>query len=77
MYFETNWEIAQFRVSPASEIQYNPGVKSLTGVVKVSQTRPYEFRPLGSHIGTVLNLYATAGSTRTNDFVDNKPTVGS
>ena len=27
--------------------------------------------PPGSYIGTILNVYAVAGSTRTNDFIDN------
>ena len=62
--------------NPASEIpvsleQYNLGVKSLTGAGKVSRTRPCGFGPPGSHIGTVLNVYAAAGSARTNDFIDN------
>ena len=46
-------------------------VKSPTGTGKVSQTRPCGFGPPGSYIGTVLNVYAAAGSTRTNDFIDN------
>ena len=36
-----------------------------------SQTRPCGFGPPGSYIGTILNVYAAAGSTRTNDFIDN------
>ena len=47
------------------------GVKSLTGTGKVPQTRPCGFGPPGSYIGTILNVYAAAGSTRTNDFIDN------
>ena len=47
------------------------GVKSLTGTGKVSQTRPCGFGPPGSYIGTILNVYAAAGSIRTNDFIDN------
>ena len=84
--FETNWEIAQFRVSPApdqspaSEVRLRKsgfprivgsGSKVLTGTGKVSQTRPCGFGPPGSYIGTILNVYAVAGSTRTNDFIDN------
>ena len=37
----------------------------------MSQTGPCGFGPPGSHIGTVLNVYAAAGSARTNDFIDN------
>ena len=37
----------------------------------VSQTRPCGFGPPGSYSGTILNVYAAAGSTRTNDFIDN------
>ena len=32
---------------------------------------PCGFGPPGSYIGTILNVYAAAGSTRTNDFIDN------
>ena len=64
--FETNWEIAQFRVSPAPD--QSP---ASTGAGKVSQTRPCGFGPPGSYIGTVLSVYAAAGSTRTNDVIDN------
>ena len=57
--------------SPASLGSWDLGVKSLTGTGKGPQTRPCGFGPPGSYIGTILNVYAAAGSTRTNDFIDN------
>ena len=77
--FETNWEIAQFRVSPApdqspaSEVRLRKsGFPRIVGSgSKVPQTRPCGFGPPGSYIRTILNVYAAASSTRTNDFIDN------
>ena len=57
--------------SPASLGQWDLRVKSLTGTGKGPQTRPCGFGSPGSYIGTILNVYAAAGSTRTNDFIDN------
>ena len=75
--FEANWEIAQFRVSPAPDQspaslgEWDLGVKPLTGTGKDPQTRPCGFGPPGSYIGTILDVYAETGSTRTNDVIDN------
>ena len=57
--------------SPASLGEWDMGVKSLTGTGKDSQTRPCGFGPPGSYIGTILDVYAETGSTRTNDVIDN------
>ena len=57
--------------SPASLGEWDLGAKSLTGTGKDHQTRPCGFGSPGSYIGTILDVYAAAGSTRTNDFIDN------
>ena len=84
--FETNWEIAQFRVSPApdqspaSEVRLRKS--GFPRIVGSGSKVPNRNRkglsnptvwvwPPGSYIGTILNVYAAAGSTRTNDFIDN------
>ena len=57
--------------SPAPLGEWDLGVKSLTGTGKDPQTDRVGLDHPDHIFGTILDIYAAAGSTRTNDFIDN------
>ena len=85
--FETNWEIAQFRVSPApdqspaSEVRLRKsGFPRIVGSGSkvpnrnrkgLSNPTVWVWTTRIIYWNHIKRIYAAAGSTRTNDFIDN------